>query len=284
MIDHKRIAQQALITAEKIRNKLKIDRLTIIDPEEIAHFLGCEVRYEDLDSLEGIYSKDPKPVIIIGSHRPIGRKKFTCAHELGHHIFKHGTQLDEIDKTGKQNAQLEEEFLVDCFAGFLLMPKITVCNAMAIRNIDPSVISPIQIYTLSSLFGVGYSTILSHMTFSLKILSIKQYENLKKTTPKDIKKQFNLNANTELFIVDSLWKGRSVDLQLGDIIITPNDIKVEGENLIEDPSATAEYSFFEAKKVGYSRLLNNEGWGTHVRISRRDYRGLSKFRFLDDEE
>ena len=59
MINRKKLAQQALIAAEKIRIKLKIDKLTIIDSAEVANSLGCEVRYVDLDSLEGIYSKEP---------------------------------------------------------------------------------------------------------------------------------------------------------------------------------------------------------------------------------
>lgn len=283
MINRENLARQALFAAEKIRNKLKIDKLTIIDADEIANSLGCEVRYVDLDSLEGAYFREPKPVICIGSHRPTGRKNFTCAHEIGHHFFEHGTQLDEINKTENHNAHTEEEFLVDCFAGFLLMPQITIRNAMALRNINIATISPLQVHTLSSLFGVGYSTMLNHMAFSLKILPISQYEKLKKITPKDIKKQVNLTANGELVIVDAFWKGRSVDLQLGDIIMTSTDINIENDSLIKYQHDASEYLFFEAQKTGYSRLFNNEGWATNVRISRKDYKGLAKYRFLSDE-
>jgi Zn-dependent peptidase ImmA (M78 family) len=56
---------------------------------------GVEVRFSALPSAEGIYSPG-KPVIVVSSLRPAGRQAYTGAHELGHHIYGHGEQFDEL--------------------------------------------------------------------------------------------------------------------------------------------------------------------------------------------
>lgn len=84
------LASLAAMEASRLRLFAKIPRTAPIDPIETAIKCGCEVRFLSLASLEGIYSPEPSPTIILGSERPAGRRAFTCAHELGHHIFNHG--------------------------------------------------------------------------------------------------------------------------------------------------------------------------------------------------
>ena len=96
MENRDQLVLKALKAAEQLRKKLNINSLSIIDPVDIALKMGCSVRYENIESLEGMYAKEPSPTIIIGSYRPNGRKVFTCAHELGHHYFNHGTKIDQL--------------------------------------------------------------------------------------------------------------------------------------------------------------------------------------------
>lgn len=273
---------KALKSVEQLRKKLNINPLSIVDPVDIALKMGCSVRYENIESLEGMYAKEPSPTIIIGSYRPNGRKIFTCAHELGHHYFNHGTKIDQL-VTKETLVQDTEEFLVDCFAGFLLMPKRIVMNILSMQNIDIKNITAIELFKLSSIFGVGYGTILNHLTYSLKMLTQHQYKNLKKVTPRDIKKHFGIDASVDLVIVDVNWPNKAIDLQVGDFIACSKGFKIDNHLLeisCEDPSA--EFSFFKAKNVGYSRILNGN-WAANIRISRREYSGLARYRFLSDE-
>ena len=109
--------------AQIVRNRCKIRQGAAIDPISVAETCGCEVRFMALSSLEGIYSPAPKPVIVLGSERPAGRRAYTCAHEIGHNEFEHGTRIDEYvnDHTPANNDP--DEFLANIFAAFLLMPK-----------------------------------------------------------------------------------------------------------------------------------------------------------------
>ena len=56
---------------------------------------------------------NPRINIFISSLRPTGRQHFTCAHELGHHIFNHGMKIDEL-VSKKESSYNDDEFLVDC--------------------------------------------------------------------------------------------------------------------------------------------------------------------------
>jgi Zn-dependent peptidase ImmA (M78 family) len=74
-------------------------------------------------------------IMLLSSFRPLGRRVFNCGHELGHHLFGHGSTLDELQEehqaTGNSNPK---EFLVNAFAGFLLMPPNAVRRAFTDRQ------------------------------------------------------------------------------------------------------------------------------------------------------
>lgn len=53
------------------------------------------VRFNDIN-MEGMYDRAPKPRIHVSALRPLARRTFTCAHELGHHVFGHGSTIDEL--------------------------------------------------------------------------------------------------------------------------------------------------------------------------------------------
>lgn len=284
MFSRKDLVVKAIQAAGIVRKKLKIDAVSTIDPVEIAEKLGCTVFFQDIDALEGMYSKEPRPVIVIGSHRPNGRKNFTCAHELGHHYFNHGTKVDQLANTYEQSKNAEE-FLVDCFAGFLLMPKRAVLNAISKRNFDIYNITAIELYILASAFGTGYGTMLNHLTYSLNMISKAKFNELKKYSPKEIKKDIGIETSSDIVMVDSNWLGRPIDLQMGDIIACPKNYEVKDSLFkIYENAASDIYSFYEAINAGYSRIHDNKEWAVNIRIARKEYSGLAKYRFLTDED
>src|SRR5205823_1016915 len=142
--------------ALRVRQSAGLGMWTPICVYDIAEKFGIEVRFVDISSMEGMYCKNTTPLILVSSLRPAGRQTFTCGHEIGHHVYKHGTRIDEI--VGRLNAKSHfdpEEFLADCFAGFLLMPKSAVNRAFAIRGWEIGSCTPLQLYTIAGLFGVG---------------------------------------------------------------------------------------------------------------------------------
>src|SRR5947209_14102365 len=86
-------AMAAMSAALQLRQSEGFGLWAPVCPYDLAEKLGIEVRFIDLPSMEGMYCKNPNPIILVSSLRPAGRQGFNCAHELGHHVFKHGTHV-----------------------------------------------------------------------------------------------------------------------------------------------------------------------------------------------
>jgi len=90
----KKLAADAVSRALSLRKKLGVSFEESVSPIDAAEQLSIDVRFVDLPSMEGIYVADNEPKIVLSSLRPSGRRSFTCAHELGHHMFGHGDRFD----------------------------------------------------------------------------------------------------------------------------------------------------------------------------------------------
>lgn len=253
---------------------------------DVAEKLGIEVRFVDIPSMEGMYCKNAAPLILVSSLRPAGRRAFTCGHELGHHVYKHGTRIDEIlDRPTEERLFDPEEFLADCFAGFLLMPKSAVNRAFAIRGWDISSCTPLQLYTIAGLFGVGYTTLINHLSSTLNLLPRPRANELAKVPPRKIRSaHLGREIKEDLTLVDTHWSGRPIDIQVGDLIQLPVGVVCEG-NCTQLCESGEEALLFRGAVPGVGRFHQpSTGWSTYVRVARRDYVGRSIFRHLEDPD
>ena len=123
MTERKRMVQGAFAAALKMRKNAGYRLDEAICVYDLAERLGIEVRFTDIPSMEGMLYCNPDPVIILSSLRPMGRRSFTCAHELGHFNYGHGTVVDDLVGKSHKTSFDSKEFIADCFAGALLMPK-----------------------------------------------------------------------------------------------------------------------------------------------------------------
>jgi hypothetical protein len=132
--ERRRLALRAASAALRLRQKMQIAPDQPCSVFDLAAEIGVEVRLAALPSAEGIYSPG-KPVIIVSSLRPPGRQAYTCAHEIGHHVYGHGEQFDElVEERGKNRKHDPKEFEADCFASSLLMPKTALLKGLAARG------------------------------------------------------------------------------------------------------------------------------------------------------
>ena len=139
------------LETRKILGKNLYEPICIYDA---ANELNVKVQFMEASSMEGLYSKIPRPTILLSALRPAGRRVYTCAHELGHHVFGHGFRIDELVEQLYQTSRFDpDEFLVDCYAGLLLMPKSAVANAFNIRGWDVNKINEFQVFNVASWLG-----------------------------------------------------------------------------------------------------------------------------------
>jgi hypothetical protein len=282
------IAQQAIRSALKTRQKAAIDLRDPICIYDLCERLNLSVRFADIPSMEGLYLPDihPKPTIIVSSLRPAGRQSVTCGHELGHHTFGHGEQFDELfEGRTDQRKNALEEFMVDMFSTMLHMPKLAVNAAFTNRSLDPLNCSHAQIFEIAGWFGVGYSTLVMHMARTLMLLPPAREDALLRHQPKDIRGEILGKAcPTNLYVANQYWTGRAIDLQVDDILIAPDSVEVEGE-AVEIIEQSEKRTVVKASAPGISRISHNEAsWAAFVRVMRRGYVGLAPYRFDEEVE
>lgn len=176
------------------------------------------------------------------------------------------------------------EFSADCFAGFLLMPKVAVCRAFASRGWDPSQPTAEQAYVVAGQLGVSYGALIHHLRSAFRLLASKRADELLKTQPKELRAAILGEPVDENFVVvDRSWYGRAVDVQVGDLILTPEPAEMEGacaEPFAHHPRGR----LFRTSAPGQGRIHDGMGWGVFVRASRPGYVGRAVYRHLEDPD
>lgn len=281
MSEKQQLARQGLLAALQLRQSKEIlpgDSLCVYD---LAEACDAHVRFDDVNSMEGTYAR-AKKTIMVSAHRPFGRKAFTCAHELAHHQFGHGFHVDQLIEFADRPFT-PADFLADCFAGFLLMPKLAVDRGFAARGWSSSDCSPEQAFIVSGWLGVGYETLVKHLHYSLRILPKERMTLLLKTSPKSLRAGIvGTDIAEDVFVVDTQWTGRAVDLQVGDCIIAPQGSEVE-DIYLQSSGKAARGGILRAVCPGLGRLtIPGSGWATHVRVAKRDFVGWNTYRHLEE--
>lgn len=285
MMNRRQVATDAAAAALRLRRKLGYQLYESVSPIDAAEKLGIDVRFVDLSSMEGVYVSGETSAILLSALRPPGRIHFTCAHEIGHHTFKHGDQFDELIQEQHQSRKRDiKEYQADIFASYFLMPRTAIEHALHIRALAYTDLSPTTTYELANWLGVGYATLVQHLFYGLSAISADKWSELSTVQPKRIREHItNGESSGGLWIVNQYWKGRAIDVDVGDTMLVPQGCELEGRGLASF-AEKEKYQMIRAVAPGISRiLLADYEWSTFVRISRKNYTGRSCFRFDTDE-
>lgn len=268
--------------ASDVRESLGLDQIAPVDPYAIAETLGIRVRLLPV-SMEGFYQKGTPPRIMLSALRPLARKAFTCAHEVGHHWFGHGSTIDELKADDRQDSEIPEEILANAFAGFLLMPSIAMRRAFNSRGWKPATATPLQILMIASEFGVGYETLLTHLSMTLGDMPRSSRIELGKWTPQRIRKRALGDDDADgLVLLDARQQSVSVDLEEGYALAVPRGSKIDGAVLT--PRQTIEcYDVYNA--VGRGRaIVTTPDWQIEARVAPVHFTGPANYRFMEDPD
>jgi hypothetical protein len=235
-----------------------------------------EVRFIDAPTLEGMYEAATSTVII-NSLRPAGRRRYTCGHELGHHLHGHGTSFDGAAELVADRA---EEFVANHFARALLMPKLAVLAAFSRRGWSIRTMSAERAFVVAQDLGVGFTTLLDQMSVTLGLLDRSHALQLSKTRLPKLRAQLaHCEVEHDLFLVDRFWGARPVDLEVGDTLVLPADADFEGACIARDGAALRAFQ----PGTGELRLPGRTA-PIVLRVSRREFVGRSRFRHLEEAD
>jgi Zn-dependent peptidase ImmA (M78 family) len=274
-------ANQIVAKALQTRKKfLSVEAHIPICPFNLAEAMGIDIRFVKISSFEGMYLAD-EGMILIASERPEGRKRFTCAHEIGHHVLGHGTVIDEIIESGSDK-EIEKE--ADFFGSMLLMPSSAVKRAAGVISFDFAHPAPSGLYILSRYLGTSYVGLVTQLYFNLKCISGTAYQSLKSVPVRSIKNSiYPDHGGGEIFVVGDWWKEKSIDLVVGDFIVASYDLDIEGEAVSVVTSKPGQQALV-AKKPGIAKITDANGWSAFVRVSRKGYSGMNQYRHEEEVE
>ncbi|MCP4806703.1 MAG: ImmA/IrrE family metallo-endopeptidase [Proteobacteria bacterium] len=230
-------------------------------------------------SMEGLYSH-PERMIIVTSLRPPGRRAFSCAHELGHAIFAHGTRVDQLGERPEEHSD-PDEFIADSFADSFLMPSVTVRASLARRSLDPARLTPEDAYELANAYGVGFTTMVGYLAATLRVLPWRRAQELRRIRPKAIQQGLlpALTPRRRVISVSAAWERATVDAEVGDYICFRGKLRLPAGNVAVAVSGTAAL----ATRPG-SVGLDAGGQGLLLRVQRRGFAGRVEHRHKTDPE
>jgi Zn-dependent peptidase ImmA (M78 family) len=273
-------------SALQLRRSLSIAREDAVNVYDIATAIGVDVRFLDRPSLEGMFVRDPDPVVLLPSrhHRPRGRISFSCAHELGHFQLGHGTKVDEDTDEDQLGARPDDEYAADTFASSLLMPRQAVLQRFALRDLRPAEADAITLFAIAGELDVGFGTLLNHMRFGLEIVTDTWLAQRRRITPKQLKAEIlGTSESTHVVIVTEHWPQAPIDLEIDDVIAVPVEIAIQLPSQLTALRTTLAWQLFVATKVA-SGTLRLDSKIHSVRVARAGYCGCLRYRFLADSE
>lgn len=278
------LARVALRGALETRRKAGVSRDAPLCVYDVAESLGVEVWFVGGSSFAGMYPKGYGR-LFIPSERPPGRRAFTCAHELAHWLYDHGSRIEEMD-FDRSDHEVPEELLANTFAAYLLMPRHAVDDAFARREVQPGTANSLEAYAVACQLGVGYNTLLKHLRWSLNLLSLARMSDLAAITPKQIRRTvLGMHSASHLVLADTKWRCIPIDLEIGDFAVVPHSVRLRGSSA-RIVGECAQGTMVEAVRQGLTQAIldDPEEWSSMIRVSRRQFTGRGAYRHLEDPD
>lgn len=274
------LARSAARAAARLRAAFRIGPADGVCPFDLAERVGVSVRLVTLPSLEGLYSPEPIPTIVVSVERPPGRQRYTCAHELGHHVFGHGTRVDEIGDE-ETDSWRSEELVAQRFAAALMMPKLTVESAFSCRGWSVAEATPEMIFIIARELGVGFTTLIDHLECTFGRLPSAAADALRRARLPQVRDQLaGFEVEHDLVVIDQHWARRTIDVEVGDVVVLPRKAQFEGAcaSMVEGRDR---HLVGIAPGIG-SVLTGARRPPVTLRVSRRQFTGLARFRYLEE--
>jgi Zn-dependent peptidase ImmA (M78 family) len=278
------LATQAMQAAAATRAKAKLDQASPICIYGLCDALGITVRFNNIN-MEGMYQRGAQPRIHLSARRPLPRRAFNCAHELGHHVFGHGSSIDELREDAKARPWEDpKEFLADTFAGFTLMPIIGLRRAFAVRHWTPETVTAPQMFAIACDFGVGYTTLLTHLSAGVNMLSRARAAALQRVTPKTLRVDIlGALAPEPLIVVDRYRAAPTLDAEVKTLLSLPSGTEVTGNGLAFERDLENGRLFRAVRPGIFQATADGGAWAAFVRIAPEAYVGLAQYRHLEDD-
>jgi Zn-dependent peptidase ImmA (M78 family) len=287
------LARRAVARAASVRDRFDVPMTSAVNVFDLcieSYKSKIVVRFQDI-SMEGVYLREPRPEIWLGL-RPLVRRVYNAAHELGHHEFGHGSTFDELqaDNEGEDEDYTPRpfkpnEYLANTFAAYLLMPRVAVTHAFTARGWKAEAATPVQCFTVACSLGVGYETLAKHLAYGLRLPPERVRRSLTDAKLPVIRRELlGAQAKPRLTVIDRHHTLKTVDTEVGAAVLMPAGTEME-HGRVATVEETPRGQLFHILKPGLVRAYSTDGkWAVSVRAMADKYVGLAWCRHLERKE
>lgn len=149
----------ASMEAARLHARLHTDLERPVDIFRIVQELGIWLNSRPLGNLFGFYLRQDDALgICLNATHPETLQRYTCAHELGHHLLGHESNLDDAaDIDGPGGGTPAQERAAQVFAGNFLMPLGLVNRVLRRLGLYDGPLSASDVYQVSRELDVSYT-------------------------------------------------------------------------------------------------------------------------------
>jgi Zn-dependent peptidase ImmA (M78 family) len=213
----------AMMRAPQVHRDLEVDRSGYVDVFAALTTAGLVCHAREMPRLFGFYlsSADDGPAVLLNANLDEATLRHTAAHELGHHVFDHGSRADtDLDVAGALPGRVwtPEEMQAESFAAWFLMPLPAVEAAMrqvGIARFD----SPEQAYELAQWLGTSYAGTVRHLG-RLRKISRKVADSWGRLAPGRVRARLygEAPARSRVLVVRPQAHGGVLHVAAGDVV------------------------------------------------------------------
>lgn len=149
----------ASMAAARLHARLHTDLTRPVDIFRIVQELGIWLNSRPLGNLFGFYLRQDDALgICLNAAHPETLQRYTCAHELGHHLLGHTSNLDKAsDINGLDGGTPDQERAAQAFAGNFLMPLGLVNRVLRRLDLYDKSLTASDVYLVSRELDVSYT-------------------------------------------------------------------------------------------------------------------------------
>ncbi|MGW6278415.1 ImmA/IrrE family metallo-endopeptidase [Kribbella sp. NPDC055071] len=231
----------ANVAAARAHGALEVDlSAPRVDVEAAIGRADLDLFWRPMPRLFGLYFNEPDATvgILVNSGLPRGARRHTAAHELGHHLLRHTTTVDDgstidvgggsidpLPENGAPRRWTDQEMGAEAFAAWFLMPRRVVATALRLLGRDRPE-SALDVYRLSVILGTSYATTLRHLP-NLKLASPRDTNTWLKVPPGRLKTRLDrgveppADRRRDVLVVGAPLSGVPVHTETGDRLVLP---------------------------------------------------------------
>ena len=231
----------ANVAAARAHGALKVElSAPRVDVEVAIGRAGLDLFWRPMPRLFGLYINEPNATagILVNSGLPRGARRHTAAHELGHHLLRHTTTIDDgstigigggavdpLPENGAPRRWTDQEMGAEAFAGWFLMPRRVVAAALRLLGRDRPE-TALDVYRLSVILGTSYATTLRHLP-NLKLASPRDMNEWLKVPPGRLKMRLDrgveppADRRRDVLVVGAPLRGVPIHAETGDRLVLP---------------------------------------------------------------